>query len=117
MRNFFEFTMHDLENAIGALGNEKFRARQLFKWVYNKGVLDFNEMTNISKSLRTVFKEMFLTGLPEIKDVLHSQDGSVKFGLAASDGLIMESVLIPEKDRNTLCISARSGAGWVASSV
>ena len=65
------------------------------------GVLDFNEMTNISKSLRTVFKEMFLTGLPEIKDVLHSLDGSVKFGLAASDGLIMESVLIPEKDRNT----------------
>lgn len=109
MRNFFEFTMHDLENAIGALGNEKFRARQLFKWVYNKGVLDFNEMTNISKSLRTVFKEMFLTGLPEIKDVLHSQDGSVKFGLAASDGLIMESVLIPEKDRNTLCISCQIG--------
>jgi 23S rRNA (adenine2503-C2)-methyltransferase len=101
--------MHDLENAIGALGNEKFRARQLFKWVYNKGVLDFDEMTNISKSLRTVFKEMFHTRLPEVKDVLHSQDGSVKFGFEASDGRIMEGVLIPEKDRNTLCISSQIG--------
>jgi len=109
MQNFFEFTMHDLENAIGALGNEKFRARQLYKWVYNKGVLDFREMTNISKSLRLVFKEMFHAELPEVKDVLHSRDGTVKFGFAASDGRIMESVLIPEKDRNTLCISSQIG--------
>jgi 23S rRNA (adenine2503-C2)-methyltransferase len=109
MRNFFEFTIHDLEDAIGALGNEKFRARQLYKWVYNKGVLDFNEMTNISKSLRLVFGEMFHTGLPEIKDVLHSRDGSIKFGFATSEGRIMESVLIPEKDRNTFCVSSQIG--------
>lgn len=109
MRNFFEFTMLELENAIGALGNEKFRARQLYKWVYNKGVLDFNEMTNISKSLRLVFRDMFQAELPEIKDVLHSQDGSIKFGFAAADGHTMEGVLIPEKDRNTLCISSQVG--------
>lgn len=109
MRNFFDFTLHDLENAIGTLGNEKFRARQLYKWVYNKGVHDFSEMTNISKSLRLVFKDMFYVGLPEIKDVLHSRDGSIKFGFAAKDGRIIESVLIPEKDRNTLCISSQIG--------
>lgn len=109
MRNFFEFTMHELETAIGALGNEKFRARQLYKWVYNKGVLDFNEMTNISKSLRLVFKDMFRAELPEIKDVLHSRDGSIKFGFVATDGHTMEGVLIPEKDRNTLCISSQIG--------
>jgi 23S rRNA (adenine2503-C2)-methyltransferase len=109
MQNFFELTLHELENAIGAIGNEKFRARQLYKWIYNKGVLDFHEMTNISKSLRLMFKDMFYTGLPEIKDVFHSQDGTIKFGIAASDGRIMESVLIPEKDRNTLCISSQIG--------
>jgi len=109
MQNFFELTLHELENAIGAIGNEKFRARQLYKWIYNKGVLDFHEMTDISKSLRIVFKDMFHTGLPEIKDVFHSQDGTIKFGIAASDGRIMESVLIPEKDRNTLCISSQIG--------
>jgi 23S rRNA (adenine2503-C2)-methyltransferase len=101
--------MHELENAIGALGNEKFRARQLYKWVYNKGVLDFHEMTNISKSLRLVFKDLFHTALPDIKDVFHSRDGTIKFGFAAADGRIMESVLIPEKDRNTLCISSQIG--------
>ncbi len=109
MQNFFELTLHELENAIGAIGNEKFRARQLYKWIYNKGILDFHEMTNISKSLRLVFKDMFHTGLPEIKDVLHSQDGTIKFGITTSDGRIMESVLIPEKDRNTLCISSQIG--------
>ena len=109
MRNFFEFTIHDLENTIGALGNEKFRARQLYKWIYNKGVLDFSEMTNISKSLRLVFQDMFSAKTPEITDVLHSSDGSIKFGFATPDGRIMESVLIPEKDRNTLCISSQIG--------
>ena len=82
MQNFFELTLHELENAIGAIGNEKFRARQLYKWIYNKGVLDFNEMTNISKSLRLDFRDMFRTTLPEILDVLHSKDGSIKFGFA-----------------------------------
>lgn len=109
MRNFFDLTIEELESAIGALGKEKFRARQLYKWVYNKGILDFDAMTNISKSLRLVFREMFSLVLPDIKDVLHSSDGTIKFGFAASDGLVMESVLIPEKDRNTLCISSQIG--------
>lgn len=109
MQNFFELTLPELENAIGAIGNEKFRARQLYKWIYNKGVLDFCEMTNISKSLRLVFKDMFYTGIPEIKEVLHSHDGTIKFAITTSDGRIVESVLIPEKDRSTLCISSQIG--------
>jgi len=109
MQNFFELTLHQLENAIGAIGNEKFRARQLYKWIYNKGVFDFHEMTNISKSLRLIFNDMFCTDPPEIKDILRSNDGTIKFGITASDGRTMESVLIPEKGRNTLCLSSQIG--------
>ena len=109
MQNFFELTLNQLENAIGAIGNEKFRARQLYKWIYNKGVFDFHEMTNISKSLRLIFKDMFCTDPPEIKDILRSNDGTIKFGITASDGRTMESVLIPEKGRNTLCLSSQIG--------
>ena len=109
MRNFYDFTLTELEKAIGALGNEKYRARQLYKWIYNKGVLDFAEMSNISKGLRMLFKDMFSTGLPEIKEVLTSRDGSMKFGFQTTDGNTIESVFIPEKERNTLCLSTQIG--------
>ncbi|NLT24457.1 MAG: 23S rRNA (adenine(2503)-C(2))-methyltransferase RlmN, partial [Syntrophorhabdus sp.] len=59
MEEFFGLTLSRLEAQIGALGKEKYRARQLFRWVYNQGNLDFREMTNIPKSLRSVFSEMF----------------------------------------------------------
>ncbi|NLW34815.1 MAG: 23S rRNA (adenine(2503)-C(2))-methyltransferase RlmN [Syntrophorhabdus aromaticivorans] len=101
--------MNELEDAIGAVGNERYRARQLFKWVYNKGILDFTAMTNIAKGLRSIFQEMFYTGLPEIKEAVHSRDGSIKFALAGLDGRIMESVFMPGKDRDTLCVSSQIG--------
>ncbi len=109
MRNFYDFTLTELEKAIGALGNEKYRARQLYKWVYHKGVPSFHEMSNISKSLRILFNDMFYTGLPQIKEVLTSRDGSMKFGFQTTDGNTIESVFIPEKERNTLCLSTQIG--------
>lgn len=109
MRNFYDLTMKELETAIGALGNEKYRARQLYQWVYNKGVLDFAHMTNISKSLRMIFGDMFYTGLPEIIEAIPSNDGSVKLGFSGQDGKLIESVLIPAKDRYTLCVSTQIG--------
>jgi 23S rRNA (adenine2503-C2)-methyltransferase len=109
MRNFFDLTITELESAIGAVGNEKYRARQLYQWVYNKGVLDFSQMTNISKGLRTLFAGMFDTRLMAVEQALASGDGSAKFALAGSDGKIIESVLMPDKDRNTLCLSTQIG--------
>ena len=109
MTRFFDLTMDRLELAIGALGNERYRARQLFQWIYQKEVVDFGEMTNISKSLRLLFSDMFDTSLPAVREVRTSQDGSTKFALSGWDGLVIESVLIPEKDRNTLCISSQIG--------
>jgi len=109
MRNFYDFTLRELETAIGTMGKEKFRARQLYQWIYNKGVLDFDEMTNISKGLRTVFKSMFSADLLDIREARQSQDGSIKFGFSATDGKVIESVFIPETERNTLCVSTQIG--------
>ncbi|MDR2017551.1 MAG: 23S rRNA (adenine(2503)-C(2))-methyltransferase RlmN [Syntrophobacterales bacterium] len=109
MQSFYELTLTDLEKIIGALGNEKFRARQLYKWVYNKGILNFSLMTNISKSLRTVFADMFSMALPSITEVVPSGDGSIKFGLTMSDGNVVESVLMPDEDRSSLCVSTQIG--------
>jgi 23S rRNA (adenine2503-C2)-methyltransferase len=109
MRNFFGLTARDLESLIGAIGNERYRARQLFQWVYQKGVFDFSAMTDISKSLRTLYASMFDMTLPLLEEVLPSRDGSTKFGLLMQDGRLIESVLIPEENRTTLCLSCQVG--------
>ncbi len=109
MYNFFELTLRDLESAIGALGKEKYRSKQLFKWIYNRNMLDFEQMTNISKGLRVIFRDMFSVKHLELKEALPSQDGSTKFSFLCEDGNLVESVLIPDKDRNTLCVSSQIG--------
>lgn len=109
MESFFGFTLPELEKAIGATGKEKYRAKQLYKWIYNQGVFDFDEMTNIPKGLRKIFKDMFSIDLLQVKEALASKDGSKKFAFSAEDGHAIESVLIPEKERNTLCISTQIG--------
>jgi 23S rRNA (adenine2503-C2)-methyltransferase len=109
MQSFYDFTLPELEKFIGALGNEKFRARQLYNWIYNRGILDFNEMTNIAKGLRGIFGTMFSTSLPEITDTVTSDDGSTKYGLVTEDGNLIESVFMPEEGRNTLCVSSQIG--------
>lgn len=109
MENFFGLTLANLEMQIAALGKEKYRARQLFRWVYNQGHLDFREMTNIPKGLRTIFSQMFsLESLP-VMETLPSRDGSIKFVLSTEDGETIESILMPEKKRTTLCVSTQIG--------
>ncbi len=109
MENFFGLTLSNLETQIGALGKEKYRARQLFRWVYNQGNLDFQDMTNIPKGLRTIFGEMFSLKVLPVGEALSSRDGSTKFALIAQDGHVIESVLMPEKNRTTLCVSTQIG--------
>ncbi|MCK9227900.1 MAG: 23S rRNA (adenine(2503)-C(2))-methyltransferase RlmN [Syntrophorhabdaceae bacterium] len=109
MEDFFGFTLSNLEAKIGALGKEKYRARQLFRWIYNLGNLDFHEMTNIPKGLRTVFSEMLSLELMPISGEYPSTDGSVKLAFTAGDGEVIESVIMPEKNRATLCISTQIG--------
>jgi len=109
MEDFYGLTLSHLEAQIGALGKEKYRARQLFRWVYTLSNLDFSEMTNIPKGLRTVFSEMFSLATMPVAEERHSRDGSMKLALAAKDGYVIETVVMPEKNRVTLCVSTQIG--------
>ena len=101
--------LEGLELFIARHGKERFRARQVFKWIYQKGAESFEEMTNLSKEFRRELAEAakISTLDPEMVEV--SRDGTRKYLFRLEDGNTVESVLIPEEDRNTLCISSQVG--------
>lgn len=90
-------------------GERGFRATQLVKWVHQRGVLDFDAMTDISKGLRSRLAQWADLVLPEIALERSSDDGTVKWVLRLADGNAIETVFIPEDDRGTLCISSQVG--------
>ncbi len=109
MDNFFNHTLKELQTVVENLGTKSYRAKQLFQWVYQRGVLDFHSMDNLPKALRSALADEFSFMLPEVNEIVHSEDGSVKFGLLLNTGHLVETVLMPEKGRNTLCVSTQIG--------
>jgi 23S rRNA (adenine2503-C2)-methyltransferase len=109
MDNFFNCTLKGLETLVENLGAKSYRAKQLYQWVYKRGVLDFHSMENLPKALRSALAEEFSFAMPEVSEIVHSEDGSVKFGLLLNTGHLVETVLMPEKGRNTLCVSTQIG--------
>lgn len=99
----------DLQIFVGELGEKPFRARQLFKWVYGKQVTDFADMTDMSKGLRSKLALRARISRLDPDVVQRSTDGTIKFLWKLADGLQIESVLIPEDKRLTLCISTQVG--------
>ncbi len=99
----------ELYNKISEIGEKKFRADQLWSWVFNKGCSNFDEMSNISKSLREKFADIFSIDRPEVTQYLTSVDGTKKWLIKFKDGNEAEMVYIPEEDRGTLCISSQIG--------
>ncbi|MCI5126598.1 MAG: 23S rRNA (adenine(2503)-C(2))-methyltransferase RlmN, partial [Candidatus Electrothrix sp. AR5] len=102
-------TQDELVDYVESLGQPGFRGRQILAWIYKPGIIDFEEMTDLAKVFRTALAEhawmsRFIDPITEI-----SRDGAVKFGFQLDDGLMIESVLIPEEDRNTLCVSSQAG--------
>ncbi len=91
------------------LGLKPFRARQLFQWIYAKGLSRFEDMTNLSKVDRAILEEHCLIHRPRIAQNLQSRDGTRKWLLGMSDGKEIEAVHIPEEDRGTLCVSSQVG--------
>lgn len=108
-RNFHDHSMADLEALLTGKGKEKFRAQQIFKWVYEKKVTDFTQMTNISKAFRDELPRLFHFALPRKVSELKSRDGTRKFLFDVGDGMTVEAVLIPNDDRLTLCVSSEVG--------
>ncbi len=102
-------TLQELEAYISGLGKERFRAKQIFKWLYQMDAMSFDEMTNVSKEFRAVLKERAEISnlIPEAVEA--SADGTRKYLFRLKDGSAVESVLIPDEGRNTLCISSQVG--------
>ncbi len=108
-RNFFSLSLVDLETLFKAFGKEKFRAQQIYKWVYDKNVLEPEQMTNLSKDFRAEMGSMLAFTLPGMVKHLKSVDGTQKFLFDVGGGKTVESVIIPAEDRMTLCISSEVG--------
>ena len=81
----------------------------MLKWVYHAGVIDFDEMTDLSRAQRDRLKAMAVLSLPEVVERHESRDGTIKWAMRVSNGNCVETVLIPERGRNTLCVSSQVG--------
>ncbi|MBM4286635.1 MAG: 23S rRNA (adenine(2503)-C(2))-methyltransferase RlmN [Deltaproteobacteria bacterium] len=101
-------TQPEFEELMASWGQAPFRARQVQKWLF-KGVSDFEAMTDIGKDVRRLLTEKtFISHLP-LLDRQKSLDGCEKFAFRLADGEVIESVLIPETDHYTLCLSSQAG--------
>src|SRR5687767_2929130 len=104
-----ETELHELEHALAERGSPKFHARQIFQWVHRRGVTEFAAMTDLGRELRTQLDREFRIGTPEVVRRERSSDGTTKFLLRLADGKHIESVCIPEDDRETFCLSTQVG--------
>ena len=102
-------TQGELEQFVLDLGQQRYRAKQLVKWLYQKGTTNFNEMTDLSKSFREMLQRVAFISFLTPKKVETSLDGSRKFLFSLIDGQRVEAVLIPDESRLTLCISTQVG--------
>jgi 23S rRNA (adenine2503-C2)-methyltransferase len=87
----------------------KLRAKQLWHWIYNRGVTDFHLMTDIAKSMHPWLAERFVVARPEVVEAQVSSDGTRKWLLRSDDAQDYEMVFIPDADRGTLCVSSQVG--------
>jgi len=87
----------------------KLRAKQVFHWLYHRGVTDFASMSDIAKPMRPWLAERFVIARPQVVEAQHSSDGTRKWLLRTADGHDFEMVFIPDADRGTLCVSSQVG--------
>jgi 23S rRNA (adenine2503-C2)-methyltransferase len=87
----------------------KLRAKQVYHWLYHRGVTDFAAMTDIAKPMRPWLAERFVIGRPQVVEAQHSTDGTRKWLLRTDDGHDYEMVFIPDEARGTLCVSSQVG--------
>ena len=107
--NLLDFDLEGLAAFCETLGEKRFRATQLFRWIHQKGATDFDQMSDLARSLREKLKTgAHLQALP-ILTQHESKDGTVKWLFDVGHGDAVEAVFIPEDDRGTLCISSQAG--------
>jgi 23S rRNA (adenine2503-C2)-methyltransferase len=107
--NLLEFDLEGLAAFCERLGEKRFRATQLFRWIHQRGAADFDTMSDLAKSLREKLKTCAeVRALPVITQHM-SADGTIKWLFDVGQGDAVEAVFIPEDDRGTLCISSQAG--------
>ena len=99
----------ELGAELDSIGAERFRARQLWHWIYNRGAVEFEAMTSLARSFRAELALRYRVGRPQVSRALTSSDGTRKWLLRFDDGQEAESVHIPEEDRGALCVSSQVG--------
>jgi len=107
--NLLDLTLPRLTEWFAQQGEKPFRAKQVFRWIHQRGVADFDAMTDIAKSLREKLKATAQVRAPAILSEHRSEDGTVKFLFDVGVGNGIETVFIPEDDRGTLCVSSQVG--------
>ena len=107
--NLADLELGAMETALAERGHERFRARQVFAWIYKKGATDLESMTNLARGLRVSLAEAFTFTTPAIERREVSTDGTEKFLLRLDDGRHIESVFIPDTPAMTLCVSTQVG--------
>ncbi len=107
--NLLEFDLEGLAVFCEGLGEKRFRATQLFRWIHQRGASDFDQMSDLAKSLREKLKTCaHIRALPVLGQHI-SADGTIKWLFDVGDGNAVEAVFIPEDDRGTLCVSSQAG--------
>ena len=108
-QNLMGMTHQDLEQYFSVVGEKPFRATQIMKWTHQQGITDYDEMTNLSKSLRDWLNKNAQMQMPKMISEEISTDGTRKWLLRVDDKNAVETVYIPEDDRATLCVSSQVG--------
>ena len=98
-----------ITEALKAMGEPSFRAKQIYQWLWQKGARSFEEMTNLSKPLREKLTDNFSFNVVKIHTAQHSKDGTIKVAFEMHDGNKVEGVLIPTNSRTTACVSSQVG--------
>jgi 23S rRNA (adenine2503-C2)-methyltransferase len=108
-KNIRQLSLTELEQYFEALGEKKFRAKQVYEWLWQKHAHSFEAMTNLSKDLRNKLADNFSLPALVIDASQYSADGTVKSRFKTHDGHLVEGVLIPTESRNTACVSSQIG--------
>ena len=109
MKLIYDYTQEQLINELISIGEKKFRATQVFEWIYRKQVNSFDEMNNLSLSLREKLKENYDIGSLNIREKQVSNDGTIKYLFELRDGGLIESVLMVHDYGRSLCVTSQLG--------
>src|SRR6476646_3264189 len=106
--NLLDFDLEGLAAFCETLGEKRFRATQLFRWIHQRGETDFDRMSDLAKSLREKLRTAARVEPLQVLTRHDSADGTIKWLFDVGDGNAVEAVFIPEDDRGTLCISSQA---------